>query len=823
MTGWIAERYKDWILHKPKAVLTVLLFTFLFFAWSAGDFKLDASADALLLENDEDLRIFRNMNERYESLEFLFVTFTPDTGLFTEQSLAQIKALRDELAQLPGVDSVTSLIDVPLVKVVGGRLSEAVKNYRTLQAADVDRQKAKQELLESPVFKELIISLDGQTTALQVLLKPTPEFNRLLREKNRLLVQRDTTGLSLEQGRVLEETLRQYELAKTAYGAQNHANIVQVREVIDKYRAFGSLSLGGVPMIADDMITFIKHDLMVFGLGIVLFLLLMLTMIFRSVRWVILPLLSCAFVGIVMLGLLGLVGWRVTVISSNFISLMLIITMSMNIHLIVRYRQLQQDYPQLGQRQLVFDTCRLMVWPCLYTALTTMIGFASLVVSGIKPVIDFGWMMTIGLGVTFLTSFLLFPATLVLLDKPVATGAGVKQEVPLTAALAAFTDRGGNKVLLIAILLALLSIFGITRLKVENSFINYFSDSTEIYQGLKLIDEKLGGTTTLDILLKFDPAGEYGNGEAEEEDDFDALFGEIESEPAHAWFTADKIERIKAVHDYLETLPAVGKVLSLAAVLRIAEDLNEGVEFDAFELAVINKRMPEVLRQSMIAPYVSIDDNEARITARVMDSLEDLRRNELLRQIDAGLRQELGLEPGEYKITGLLVLYNNMLQSLFQSQIMTLGVVMLGIVLMLLLLFRSFKLAVIGIIPNILAAATILGLMGLLNIPLDLMTITIAAITIGIAVDNSIHYIYRYRQEFARSHNYIETLYYCHANIGRAVFYTAITIIAGFSILVLSNFIPTIYFGLLTALAMFIALLAALTLLPRLILIWKPF
>ncbi len=827
MTAWIAELYNRLILERPKSVIAALLCVFVFFAWSAQDFKLDASADALLLEDDEDLRIFREMNERYESLEFLFVTFTPHQDLFADESLQQISSLRDELAQLPGVDSVLSLVDVPLLKIIGGKLSEVVKNYRTLQAADVDREQAREELLESPVFKELIISLDGKTTALLVNLKPEPEFNRLLKERNRLLAMRQTSGLSIEEELELAATVQEYDFIKTVIAEKNHANIMQIRALMEKYRAFGSLHLGGVPMISDDMISFIKNDLLIFGLGIFAFLLIMLSLIFRSPRWVLLPLLSCAFAGSLMIGLLGLSGWRVTVISSNFISLMLIITMSMNIHLIVRYRQLRQDRPQLAQRQLVFETCRLMVWPCLYTALTTMIGFASLVVSGIKPVMDFGWMMTMGLGLTFLTSFLLFPALLVLLDKSAAAAAGSRQEVPLTAALAACADKHGNKVLLIAALLGLVSLFGMTRLKVENSFVNYFSDSTEIHQGLKLIDEKLGGTTTLDILLHFDPAKEYGpdyaDGELAEKDEFDALFGEIESDPAEAWFTSYKIDRIKAVHDYLQGIPAVGKVLSLAAVLDIAEELNEGVAFDAFELAIINKRMPEGLRQSMIDPYISIEDNEARITVRVMDSLKDLRRKELIEQIDAGLQQELGLEQDEYRMTGLLILYNNMLQSLFQSQIMTLGVVMAGIALMLFALFRSFKLALIGIIPNILAAGVILGLMGLLNIPLDMMTITIAAITIGIAVDNSIHYIYRYRQEFAKSKDYRATLYYCHANIGRAVFYTAITIIVGFSILVLSNFIPTIYFGLLTALAMFIALLAALTLLPRLILLWRPF
>ena len=461
-----------------------------------------------------------------------------------------------------------------------------------------------------------------------------------------------------------------------------------------------------------------------------------------------------------------------------------------------------------------------MVWPCLYTALTTMMGFGSLVVSDIKPVIDFGWMMTLGLAVTFLTSFLLFPSILVMLGKSSLVTAE-KTEVPFTAFLARLTERHGNKILVIAILLALISGYGVSRLKVENSFVNYFSDSTEIYKGLKLIDDKLGGTASLDIILKLDNPEETPP--AEQDDELDAMFGEIEVDKADYWFTPEKINLIEGMHDYLASLPAVGKVLSLASTIRVAESLTKGGKFDTFLLAVIYKQLPEVLREQMITPYVSIEKDEARINLRVKDSLKDLRRKELLEKIHRDLIQKFNFPENKLEITGLLVLYNNMLQSLFKSQILTLGVVMIGIALMLLVLFQSVSLAVIGIIPNILSAAIILGLMGLLNIPLDMMTITIAAITIGIAVDNAIHYIYRFREEFARSGDYLETLHYCHANIGRAVFYTAITIIVGFSILVMSNFIPTIYFGLLTAMAMFIALFAALTLLPKLILLWKPF
>jgi hypothetical protein len=547
----------------------------------------------------------------------------------------------------------------------------------------------------------------------------------------------------------------------------------------------------------------------------------MLTLIFRGLRWVVIPLLNCTFAGVIMVGLLGLVGWRVTVISSNFISLMLIITMSMNVHLAVRYRQLRRDNPDWDQRRVVLETAERMFWPCLFTALTTQMGFGSLVVSNIKPVIDFGWMMTLGLAVTLMTSFLLFPAMLMLLDRR-EEDMNEKEEVPLTAALARLTERHGGKIMFVSTVLAILSVAGVSMLKVENSFVNYFSDSTEIHQGLKLIDEKLGGTTPLDIILKFDSGPAPGTTPDAEDAEFEAMFGETDK--ADYWFTPEKVDLIKAVHDHLDAMPEVGKVLSLGSTVRLAESLTRGgEEFNTFELAVLYKRMPPELKETMIAPYVSLDRDEAHLTLRILDSLPDLRRQELLARIRADLQGTLGLAPEQFEINGLLVLYNNMLQSLFRSQILSLALVMLGIFAMLVMLFRSWSLAVVGIIPNILASLMILGLMGWAGVPLDMMTITIASITIGIAVDNAIHYIYRFREELPHRRDYVRTMHYCHANIGRAVFYTCLTIVVGFSILVLSNFIPTIYFGVLTALAMLVALLLALTLLPQLILLWRPF
>jgi len=823
MLARLSAAYFQIVLGRPVLVLLVLVLILGVFSTYIDDFRLDFSADSLLLESDEDLHIFREVSKRYATKDFVFVTFESKEDLFSESSLTTIKSLHEDLAKLDRVQSVLSLINVPLVKVVDGTLFEVAKNWRTLEDEGVDPERARLELRESPIFSNLILSADGQTTALQVNLKSDERYNYLQQQRTRLLEKRREGALKDGEEQHLQQILSEYETAKDLLNTSNRRNIAEIRAIIAKYQDAGNLRLGGVPMISDDMLTFIKSDLTVFGWGVFAFLVGMLSVIFRRLRWVVLPLLSCAFAGTLMVGMLGLVGWPVTVISSNFISLMLIITMSMNVHLVVRYRQLRRDFPEDSQRETVFKTTRKMVWPCLYTALTTIMAFASLVVSGIKPVIDFGWMMTIGLTVTFFTSFLLFPAALVLLE-PIASNDSERSQFQFTSLLSGITERHGDKVLIAAVLFALISFYGISKLEVENSFINYFSEDTEIYQGLKLIDEKLGGTTPLEIILKFHEEEQEEDFYEDEDPEFAELFGEVESEEtSNAWFTPDKIDLIKAIHDYVESLPAVGKVLSLASILRVAEDLNKGEEFDTFQLGIINKRLPDELRDAMLTPFISIDDNEARISMRILDSLPDLRRKEFLDEINSTLRDNFSLGPDDVQVTGLLVLYNNVLQSLFRSQILTLGVVMLGIAIMLMVLFRSVSLAVIGIIPNLLAASMILGLMGIMQIPLDMMTITIAAITIGIAVDNSIHYIYRYREEFARSGDYVETLHYCHANIGKAVFYTAITIITGFSILVFSNFKPTIYFGLLTALAMAIALFAALTLLPKLILVWKPF
>ena len=820
----LPDFYRRWVIDRPWPIIVLLALSIGYFGWNAKEFRLDASADSLLLEDDKDLKVFRELSERYQSSGFLVVALTPRDTLFSRTTLDGVDQLAQELAEIDGIDSVNSLLDVPLLAQGEGSLTELASGYRTLRDTDVDLRKAREELVGSPIFSKLVISADGAVTALRLNVRPAPEFEKLQSERRRL-------SMAIREGDSSTVTAVRFRQVSTAYqqvkdqtDRANHEMILNIRKTLEAHQALGRLMLGGVTMIADDMITFIKSDLVNFGAGVLVFLIVMLAVIFRSIRWVFLPLASCVYAGITMIGLLGVAGWQVTVISSNFISLMLILTMSMTVHLIVRYRQFASDHHDWSHRECLSATMAKMVWPCLYTALTTILAFGSLVLSSIKPVIDFGWMMSLGLVVTFLTSFLFFPAIASVLGTPRRPGPQAAPGTRMTGWLSRISAERGAWVISISLVAAALGGVGISRLEVENSFINYFGKDTEIYQGLELIDRKLGGTTPLDVLIKFESQNDLSDtAEASGDSELDLLLGTVsEGDPVDYWFTPEKIKTVSDAHDFLASRYGVGQVLSLASLIRVGESVTRE-SFDSFQLAVLYKRMPEDLKQALLTPYVSIDTNEVRLTARVKDSLPDLRRADLLREISAGLEQELGLSPERVQISGLVVLYNNMLQSLFESQILSLGVVMLGIAAMLLVLFRSLKLAIIGIVPNLLAAAVILGVMGWTKIPLDMMTITIASITLGIAVDNSIHYLYRFRSELPRLQDYVSTLHYCHANIGRAIFYTAITIIVGFSILVLSNFLPTIFFGLLTALGMAIALLASLTLLPRLILITRPF
>ena len=785
--------YKKLILDFPKFTLLLLLLLLSFSIFHAKNFNLDASSDALILEGDEDLKYLREINERYGSKDFLFLTYAPVSSFEDKETILNLQLLKSKIEKLSWVDSVITIIDVPLLKSTDENLMDRLKNYKTLAHPEIDKKRGFDEIINSPIYKDYVISEDGKTSGIVVYLKKDERLAEYVKVKDKYYYQSLEDNLTKSDKLNYKNFLKEYEEYKNLYNLRNHQNIAEIRDVISKYGENAKIHLGGIPMIADDMMSYIKSDIVVFGIGVFIFIIITLWIVFRNIKWVIMPLLGCSTSVVIMIGLLGLVGWKVTVISSNFIALMLILNMAMNIHITVRYLQLKREFKELSKSEAIFETSKKMFLPILYTVLTTVCAFMSLIFSGIKPIIDFGWMMTMGLTVSILVTFLLIPSLLNIFSSEDDINVKDTEKSVITLILGSFAKKNNVLIFGIAFFVLMLSLIGISRLQVENSFINYFDKKTEIYNGMKKIDDELGGTTPLNVIIKFPIANEETN---QNDDEFSEWEEENETneDKAKYWFTRDKMDKIIKVHEYLDSLPEIGKVLSFGSILKVAEDLNKK-ELQSLEIAVLYSKIPVEIKEEIISPYISVEKDEARISVRIKDSLKDLRRNELIRKINDELNTELGLEKSEYKLSGVLILFNNLLQSLFKSQILTLGIVMLGISAMFFILFRNKILAFIGVAPNFIAAFFILGIIGLMNIPLDMMTITIAAITIGIAVDNSIHYIYRFKEEFNKINNYEKTLDRCHSTVGIAILNTSITIVFGFSILVLSNFIPTIYFG----------------------------
>jgi len=814
------------IVEYPRSILVVLALVVGFFATWVDDFQLDASSDSLLLEGDQDLRFYKDIKARYGDDEFLVVTYQPEKDLFAAETLSHLKKLRDELSNLDTIDSVVSILDVPLLKSPPKSLSDLEEDVPNLLSPGTDQNLAKQELLTSKLYRDLLISSDGKTTAMQLNMVLDKELKSLIEARDVLREKRLAEALDTDELIQLEILSEQIREQRDVYRRQNVETIASIRSVLDRYRVGVDIFLGGVPMIAVDMIDYIQSDIKVFGTSILLFLILALLFIFKRPRWMMISMLCCLVGLIVMTGFLGLVGWPVTVVSANFVALLLIFSLSITVHLTVHYRELNSLHPEQSQRWLVHQTLINKWVPCLYTTITTMVGFASLLIAGIRPVIDFGWMMLISMGAIFVMVFLLFPSLLVLLKR-----LHTKQEMDLTSritkTLSQLVLSRQKEMVFVFALIAAISAAGITQLTAENQFIKAFKKDTEIFQGLTVIDTELGGTTPLDIIIEANPsffnAYEQPIENFEEDEFLDMDFFDDETEEYDIgadsyWYNSFRLKTVAAIHDYLESLDEAGKVLSIATTVDVMKILNDDEELDTFFLSLLYKKIPQDIKETLFDPYLSADGNQIRISFRVFESYPELQRNALINKIKTDLVETLGLEASQVKLTGLLVLYNNVLQSLFRSQILTIGVVFLAIMAMFLVLFRSLKIAFVAILPSMLASGSVLGLMGWLGIPLDVMTITIAAICIGIGVDHSIHYIHRFRSEIKRQASARIAIEKSHASTGKAIYYTSVIIVVGFSILGLSNFIPTIYFGVFTAFAMLVSLIANLTLLPLLLL-----
>tara|TARA_E500000081_G_scaffold153571_1_gene188222 strand:- start:1911 stop:4379 length:2469 start_codon:yes stop_codon:yes gene_type:complete len=810
------------LLHKYLVILFIVFVVTVISGFGLTNFKLDASSDALVLENDESLKAYREAEDEFGDSSFLIITYEPNQELFSDYSINIIANLENDLKNIDGVDSVLSLLDAPIFFQPKVGLTQVADNLKDLTFEDINLELAKDEIINNPIYKELIISNDGSVTAMQVVLRGNDEYDLLIKERYELLdILSSKEPLSNDVKANLQKRLIEINKRVSTLNNQesdfNKQLISNIRNVISKYKDEATIYLGGPSMIATDMMQYIESDLVIFGSAVALIFALMLFIFFGSLWFVLLPLMNAFLATFITAGFLGYMDWKISVVSSNFIALLLILTISLTVHLLVKINELNK---QTNFKDAIIQGYDQMFAPCFFAALTTAVAFLSLTFGDLKPVIEFGKMMAFGISIAFMLTFTFLPCALYFINQ-----SNTKDYLSLhkvTQTLLNFSQN--NRQFITFSFLTLFSIlcFGISKLEVENRFIDYFDEETEIYKGMYEIDSKLGGTATLDIIIS-QPDDSFESIEIQDEFFEDDLFEDETSEAAGYWWNIYSLNELEKIHDYLDSIPEIGKVLSVASGVKLARQINDGEDLNDLELALLRSVLPEDIRESLLYSYINKDDSVVRISTRVNESASNLNRNDLLNMIDNKLQTEFNLDPSQYEMTGLAVLYNNMLQSLFKSQIGSLLIVFAVISLMLFLIFKSIKIMIIGLIPNIFVASSVMGLLGLLNIPLDIMTITVAAISVGMAVDNTIHYIYRYKKELKVTNSAQNALKNAHATTGRAIFYTASTIAAGFCILSLSNFFPTILFGLFTSIAMILAFVSSLTLLPNLLVKYKVF
>lgn len=800
------------IIAKNKLVISLVLVLSVVFGYLSTKLSIDASAETLLLEHDPDLKAYRQIAKRYDSPGLLVVAFTPKDDLFSPKNLELIKNLSGELAKNDMVSSVISILNVPLLNSVKGGVTGILDHTPTLSDKDINISKAKLEFAKSPIYSGNLISKDLKTTAIALNLKQDDKFNELLNERN-LLSQKESNGtITQAEKEKFKALLAEFKAYRDELRKSDHKNLEAIKAAIAKFNANDELFLGGANMIADDMIGFIKSDLLVYGLSVLALLSFSLWLFFRQVRWIVLPMFICAVSAIFTTGIFGMFGWEVTVISSNYIALQLIITISTVIHLVVSYREFYARHPKYSQNQLIYLTLRDKFSPSFWAIFTTVIGFSSLMSADIKPVIMLGIMMSAGISVSLVLAFLLFGAINVNLKKlaPVRT---FENSFKFTKYCANLALNSRKIIYAVCVLVVCFGVYGISKIKVENSFIGYFKESTQIRQGMQVIDTKLGGTIPVDVIVKFKES-EPKQEKTDEKDDFESEF-ENDAKSAKYWFNSYHTRVAEKIHDYLKEQNFVGNVSSLATLIKAIKELNNGVS-DDFLLAAMYEKLPLEYKKILLSPYVSVENDELRFSLRIIDSDSELRRNEFLKELKAGLAKLTENDNVSIEVAGMMVLYNNMLQNLLSSQVDTFGLTVAILFVIFCFVFRSIKLATIAIVSNLIPLCTLFGVMGFFGIPLDVMSITIAAISIGIGVDDIIHYIHRFKEELLTK-DVFESIKAAHASIGYAMYYTSFTIFLGFSVMITSNFIPTIYFGLLTDLVMVFMLLGALIILPSLI------
>jgi len=813
----VNARWQDFFksyFERPLLLIICVAIAAILAAGGLKNFSYDASSDTLIADNDKELAYYRDFSENFSGESFLFLTYQPRDGdLFTPEAIQRLSDLQTRLEAIEGVSGVTSILDIPLLKSPPVELAKIATDYKTLLLPGVDFALAKDELSNSPLFKELLISADGQATAMRVSLRGDREFEALQSQRQSLRALADKSPEQAVQAAEIEQV---YHTKRGDYIAAQERVLDDIRQLQTELQSEATVYLSGVPIIASDMVRFVKADISTFGIVSLIGIMLILFLFFRRVKWVVLPLFTALLAVLIVAGILGGLRQSVTVISANFVALLIIFSMSFTVHLMVRYRELASEIKD-GHKERLTRTMMDKFAPCLYTGLTTMTAFASLTLSGIKPIIDLGWIMCLAMVVAFVVNYTFFPAMVRLLPVKRVNPLPSKQPA-LTQAMKSLSLNAPRGVFLAALVMIGVSAVGMSRLSTDGRFIDYFRASSDIKQGLVYVDKAFGGTVPMDVVLNFEP---FIAEELDEEDDF--FDEDADDFPQRYWYTPDKIEKLRQMESYLAQLPQTGKVISIATLEEIAREFNKGEALSTIELAAVIGMLPDDLRNEFLRPYSVPDKGIMRISLRMKETAPRHSRDALIKGIETYAVNQLGFAAEDIRVTGINVFFNNMLKGLYQSQLSTIGLVVLVTFIMFLMLMRSFRLAAIGVLPNLLSAIIILGFMGFMNITLDMMTITIAAIIIGIGVDNAIHYLHRFKTEISNGLSVPDSIKASHGSIGFALYFTSATVIVGFSVLGLSNFIPTIYFGLLTALAMAVSLVVNLAVLPSLLMLfYKP-
>ncbi len=814
------------VIRKPIVVLVIMFAVVAACSFYISELNIDASPDSLMLESDPDLKYYREVHRHYGTDEYVIVGFKPNKAMLDKSTIQYIEDISSQFKNINGVSGVTSLSNVPLLLQLIEDEKTGQTNFSNLLSPDVDIKKAEQEFTSSPIYVDNLISEDLTTTAIKVDIEKNKKLVDLIEHKYDLLAKQDLNPQN-------EEVLSELENLRDTIIFERQVINQRYKEVLDSVRSIltaqdskGEFYLAGAPLIGNDMKEYVVKDIRTFGIGIIAIMVIVLFLFFRRPAWIFLALICAVLNVLFVAGLAALLDFQLTIISSNFVALLIIFSVTLSIHVIIRYQEIQALHPEDSVEDELKISLSQIVTPCSYMVLTSAIAFLSLVVSDINPVITFGYIMILGLFCAFLLTFTVLPA-LIKVIKPKSRLMEKDKSADFLENVLEVIVKHKKLTLSILVGMFVLNIVGISQITVENRFIDYFKKTTDIYQGLELVDQELGGTVPLEIMLEAGSDVEDENEAEEEDEEFGDYLSELEETQddftaKSYWYNRSGIKKINKIHQYLESLPQIGKVLSLSSTEEVFRTINKGEPLEDFHLSLVYSKVPKNIKDVLISPYVSTEGSQARVLARIKDSDHTLIRNDLLNKIKADLNAEFIKNGETVRLTGISVLYNNVLQSLFKSQILTLGTVFIAILIMLIVLFRSVKLAIIGTLPNIFTALFILGCMGVFGIPLDIMTITIAAITIGIGVDYAIHYIHRYKKEFAQHGDNYRAIHKSQTTVGKALYFTSITITLGFVVLVLSNFVPSIYFGLLTSVAMLVSLFATFSIIPLLLSVMKP-